>query len=151
MGEARRISKHPHENPDVLHEPGLCESCDDYSERQILRANYGINFTGNNVPGLLPCPSTYGKPFYRVCSTHGDYESDKECPGCVEEKTAEAKSITTYNKLIIGGNSYSLRGWTNPILEYTIQDTFQNGATTNHFVGNRRYEHPSTETCVHCR
>jgi hypothetical protein len=35
----------PHCNSDVLHAPGTCHYCDDYPDRQALRAAGGTPFT----------------------------------------------------------------------------------------------------------
>lgn len=47
----------PHCDSDVLHAPGKCEFCDMYPDFQKLRAEYAVNFTGENKPGFAPCPS----------------------------------------------------------------------------------------------
>ena len=47
----------PHCDSAVLHAPSICEYCDDYPDYQELRRLWGINFTGENDPDKLPCPS----------------------------------------------------------------------------------------------
>ena len=47
----------PHCDANVLHAPGTCRYCDAYSDRQDTRIACGINFTGENDPNKLPCPS----------------------------------------------------------------------------------------------
>lgn len=48
----------PHCDARVLHAPGQCWSCDGYPDWQLARKTWGINFTGQNNPELLPCPAT---------------------------------------------------------------------------------------------
>jgi hypothetical protein len=49
--------KYPHCDQRVLHAPGECKYCDQYSDAQNERMAEGINFTGHQEPDLLPCPS----------------------------------------------------------------------------------------------
>lgn len=39
------MAEYPHCNPDVLHAPGTCVYCDEFSERQAVRAAGGTPFT----------------------------------------------------------------------------------------------------------
>lgn len=48
----------PHCDQRVLHAPGECKYCDDRPEWQQARVVWGINFTGHNEKGKLPCPAT---------------------------------------------------------------------------------------------
>lgn len=47
----------PHCDGKVLHAPGECWACDLYPVWQRARETWGINFTGKNEVGKLPCPS----------------------------------------------------------------------------------------------
>lgn len=47
----------PHCDARVLHRPGVCRFCDEYSDWQELREVWGINFTGERDPDKLPCPA----------------------------------------------------------------------------------------------
>lgn len=51
----------PHCDSSILHSPGICEYCDQYSDWQEYRIVARIAFSDENpVPeGKAPCPSTY--------------------------------------------------------------------------------------------
>jgi hypothetical protein len=49
----------PHCDQSVLHAPGVCVYCDEYSDWQHYRALAGINFTGEAFPFRAPCPSLH--------------------------------------------------------------------------------------------
>lgn len=132
---------HPHSDYRILHEPESCEKCDDYPERQILRAHHGINFTGCHVVGFLPCPSEY----HKICSTHGEYNFDT-CYRCEQEKLEEAKQVNTIT--IVSGSIYSGVSTTTNIIDF---DNMISNGQISHFMQNRRYQHPASETCIHCR
>lgn len=59
----------PHCDSRVLHEPGVCEYCDDHPDWQTLRRAWGIAFTGCQPRGSLPeCGQVfdfYGTP--KIC------------------------------------------------------------------------------------
>lgn len=55
-------SRFPHCDSRVLHAPGFCEYCDRYSDWQNLRRMWKINFTGQTIPGNIPCPSETRRP-----------------------------------------------------------------------------------------
>lgn len=51
-------AKFPHCDQRVLHKPGTCQFCDAYPDRQELRKDWKIAFTGETPKdGELPCPS----------------------------------------------------------------------------------------------
>jgi len=47
----------PHCDDKVLHAPGECRFCDDFPDLQRERLFQGINFTGHQESGFLPCPA----------------------------------------------------------------------------------------------
>lgn len=49
----------PHCDARILHKPGTCIYCDKYPNRQQDRVDSNINFSNENDPNKLPCPSTY--------------------------------------------------------------------------------------------
>ena len=52
------IKQFPHCDSSVLHAPSICQYCDAHEDWQELREVWGINFTGENDPNKIPCPST---------------------------------------------------------------------------------------------
>lgn len=51
----------PHCEARILHAPGVCKFCDMNPSWQQLRVFWGINFTGENEEGLLPCPADFAR------------------------------------------------------------------------------------------
>lgn len=172
MRTLKALSIHPHEDPNILHEPGSCEECDKFPERQQLRVMARINFTGCNVKGWLPDPSETLKPVLPKtgnCSTHGRYivnDVNTECARCVEEKRAEKRLPEKFSdeelekemgRMLYGYNN----GYNNIRFEttttnqgnwsrgYSLESMTYSGQIS-HWVGNNRYQHAATETCTHC-
>lgn len=56
------MAKFPHCDQRVLHAPGFCEYCDLYPAEQQSRFDGNINFTGENDPQKLACPSQAARP-----------------------------------------------------------------------------------------
>lgn len=56
----------PHCDQRVLHAPGECEFCDQYSDWQALRSAWGICFTGKPESGKLPCPAEMARPLATI-------------------------------------------------------------------------------------
>lgn len=53
----------PHCDAAVLHAPGECEYCDDFSEWQRAREAWRIAYTGKQpTEDELPCPSDVRRP-----------------------------------------------------------------------------------------
>lgn len=52
----------PHCDSMILHKPGTCTYCDFYPNRQRDRIESNTNFSNENDPNKLPCPSTYLRP-----------------------------------------------------------------------------------------
>jgi hypothetical protein len=52
------IEQFPHCDAAILHAPGACDVCDAHPDWQQLRQTWSINFTGENDPSKIPCPST---------------------------------------------------------------------------------------------
>lgn len=52
----------PHCDQSVLHAPGECQFCDMHPEWQRYRIVARINFTGQEIEGLAPCPSEFFRP-----------------------------------------------------------------------------------------
>lgn len=53
----KRTAPYPHCDSRTLHAPGSCQYCDHYPDFQQARLADGVNFTGETIPGLKPCPS----------------------------------------------------------------------------------------------
>jgi hypothetical protein len=52
------MERFPHCDDRVLHAPKECTICDEYApQMQADRKAAGVNFTGQSLPGLKPCPS----------------------------------------------------------------------------------------------
>lgn len=49
----------PHCDSKIMHSVGTCIYCDKYPERQQYRIDSNTNFSNENDPNKLPCPSTY--------------------------------------------------------------------------------------------
>lgn len=49
----------PHCDSSILHSPNVCVHCDKYPNRQQDRIDSNTNFSNENDPNKLPCPSTY--------------------------------------------------------------------------------------------
>jgi hypothetical protein len=49
----------PHCDAAILHAPGVCEYCDEYPQWQELRMVWRVNFTGEMLAGMTPCPSVW--------------------------------------------------------------------------------------------
>jgi hypothetical protein len=56
----------PHCDQRVLHAPGECAYCDHYDDWQALRELWGINFTGHQDDGKVPCPSEVARPLEKI-------------------------------------------------------------------------------------
>jgi hypothetical protein len=62
----------PHCDTRILHAPGECEYCAEYSDWQDLRKRWGIAFTGHEPQEIrvsdtvigreLPCPADFNRP-----------------------------------------------------------------------------------------
>lgn len=50
--------QYPHCDPWILHAPRICEYCDRHPEWQADRISYRINFTLEDDPSKMPCPSS---------------------------------------------------------------------------------------------
>lgn len=67
----------PHCDASILHGPGKCEYCAEYSDWQSLRELWQINFTGEYDPAKAPCPSTYFRePGMRLGNRAKGYKHD---------------------------------------------------------------------------
>lgn len=56
------VQQFPHCDQRILHAPGECKYCDEHSDWQVLRARWGIAFTGYEPEGKeLPCPADYAR------------------------------------------------------------------------------------------
>ncbi len=64
--EKRSIPQFPHCDAKVLHAPNICEFCDRHPDWQELRILWGIAFTGENLPDLIPCPSERDRPLNNI-------------------------------------------------------------------------------------
>jgi hypothetical protein len=49
----------PHCDQRILHAPGECQYCDAYPDWQNLRVFWGVDFTGHETDGNVPCPADY--------------------------------------------------------------------------------------------
>lgn len=73
-----RLGQFPHCDSSVLHGPGKCEHCDMHPEWQALRQVWGINFTNEDDPQKLPCPSTRYRKAYEVNRWPGNRPTNAE-------------------------------------------------------------------------
>lgn len=67
----------PHCDARVLHAPNKCRYCDHYKEWQQAREVWGINFTGEEDPEKLPCPSTTERPLSKI----EEWPGNRAAPG----------------------------------------------------------------------
>lgn len=84
----------------VLHEPGLCEYCDEYPEAQAKRVELGVNFTSLNDPNLLPCPADKARPVTNLYSWAGNHPSGPNVP---EELKEALESIESPSSKVMYG------------------------------------------------
>jgi len=66
------VAKFPHCDPRVLHKPGACVFCDRYPNAQTDRIECGINFTGEQIPGLRPCPADAARGLGKAHEWYGN-------------------------------------------------------------------------------
>src|ERR1700686_5507339 len=58
------ITQFPHCDPRILHAPTECSFCDEHSDWQFLRFQWGIAFTGwEPTEKELPDPATYARGY----------------------------------------------------------------------------------------
>ena len=73
----------PHCDPHVLHAPGDCEICDEYApQAQQRRIAARVNFTGQDKPGLAPCPADAARGFKQAHRWHGNSPKPKANAKC---------------------------------------------------------------------
>jgi hypothetical protein len=57
----------PHCDDKVLHSPlAGCKVCDLFPEAQMLRVQWGINFTGEHLPGFMTCPAELQRDLRKI-------------------------------------------------------------------------------------
>lgn len=63
---------YPHCDQNILHAPKECAYCDERPDWQELRMTWGINFTGHDDQGKLPCPSLRHRSLEIIERWHGN-------------------------------------------------------------------------------
>lgn len=71
------IKQFPHCDSRILHAPGECEVCDNYSDWQELRKVWKINFTGHHDQGLQVCPAELARPIETIEKWYGNVPQGK--------------------------------------------------------------------------
>jgi hypothetical protein len=66
------MAKFPHCDSNILHAPGQCVYCDKYPDEQLWRYKANINYTGEDIPGKLPCPAEFARSREKVNAWGGN-------------------------------------------------------------------------------
>lgn len=69
---SRELARFPHCDASVLHRPLSCQYCDEYPDLQAYREGARINFTGEDDPAKVPCPSLYFRDLDSIERWHGN-------------------------------------------------------------------------------
>lgn len=94
-----RARVNPHCDDKVLHSPEEeCEVCDLYPEAQMLRVQWGINFTGEHDSEKLPCPAESRRDLYTIDNWSGNrvhrdgHPAERKGRPITREEIAEARA-----------------------------------------------------------